>query len=47
MYDAVFNEINGFQKEQLDLDLVDDEETPCDALQTMVIGDVRPQDPSN
>jgi hypothetical protein len=30
MYDAVFNEINGFQKEQVDLDLVDDEEAPCD-----------------
>jgi hypothetical protein len=45
--DAVFDETNGSQKEQVDLDLIDDEETPCDALQTMAIGDVRPQDPSN
>jgi hypothetical protein len=40
--DAVFDETNGSQKEQVDLDLVDDEETPCDDLQRMVIGDVRP-----
>jgi hypothetical protein len=46
-YDAVFDETNGSQKEQVDLDLIDDEEAPCDALQRMVIGDVRPQDPSN
>jgi hypothetical protein len=45
--DAVFDEINGYQKEQVDLDLVDDEKAPCDALQRMVIDDVRPQDPSN
>jgi transposase InsO family protein len=44
--DAVFDETNS-QKEQVDLDLVDDEEAPCDALQRIVIGDVRPQDPSN
>jgi hypothetical protein len=43
--DAVFDETNGSQKEQVDL--VDDEEAPCDALQRMVIDDVRPQDPSN
>jgi hypothetical protein len=43
----VFDETNGSQKEQVDLDLVDDEEVPCDALQRMAIGDVRPQDPSN
>jgi hypothetical protein len=30
--DAVFDETNGSQKEQVDLDLVDDEEVPCDAL---------------
>jgi hypothetical protein len=47
MCDAVFDETNGSQKEQVDLDLVDDEEAPCDALQRMAIGDVRPQDPSN
>jgi hypothetical protein len=40
--DAVFNEINGSQKEQVDLDLVDDEEAPCDTLQRMTIGDLRP-----
>jgi hypothetical protein len=43
----VFDETNDSQKEQVDLDLIDDEETSCDALQRMVIGDVRPQDPSN
>jgi hypothetical protein len=43
----VFDETNGSQKNQVDLDLVDDEEAPCDALQRMVIGDVRPQDLSN
>jgi hypothetical protein len=47
MCDAMFDETNGSQKEQVDLDLVDDEEAPCDALQRMVIGDVRSQDPSN
>jgi hypothetical protein len=45
--DAVFDETNGSQKEQVDLDLVDDEEAPCDALQRMVIGNVRPQDPND
>jgi hypothetical protein len=29
---------------QYDLDIVDDEEAPCEALQRMTIGDVRPQD---
>jgi hypothetical protein len=43
----VFDETNDSQKEQVDLDLVDDEEDPCDALQRIVIGNVRPQDPSN
>jgi hypothetical protein len=46
-YDAVFDETNGSQKEQVDLHLVDDEEAPCDALQKMVIGEIRPQDSSN
>jgi hypothetical protein len=45
--DAVFNETNGSQMEQVDLDLVDDEEASCDALQRMTIDDVRSQDPSN
>jgi hypothetical protein len=40
--DAVFDEIKGSQKKQVDLDLVDDEEAPCDALQRMAIDDVRP-----
>jgi hypothetical protein len=30
--DAVFDETNDSQKEQIDLDLVDDEEGICDAL---------------
>jgi transposase InsO family protein len=40
-YDAVFDETNGSQEEQVDLDLVDDEEAPCDALRRMTIGDLR------
>jgi hypothetical protein len=45
--DVVFDETNSSQKEQVDLDLVDDEEAQCDALQKMAIGDVRPQDPND
>jgi hypothetical protein len=30
--DTVFDETNGSQKEQVNLDLLDDEEAPCDAL---------------
>jgi hypothetical protein len=45
--DAVFDETNGSQKEQVNLDLVDDEEASCDALQRMVIDNVRLQDSSN
>jgi hypothetical protein len=30
--------------EQYDLDIVNDEEAPCEALQRMAITDVRPQD---
>jgi hypothetical protein len=44
MCDAVFDETNCSQKEQIYLDLIDDEEAPCDALQRMLIGNVRPQD---
>jgi hypothetical protein len=47
MCDAVFDETNGSQKEQVDLNLVDDKEAPCYDLQRMMIGDVRPHDPSN
>jgi hypothetical protein len=32
--------------EQYDLDVVDDEEAPCVALQMMAIGEVKSQDPS-
>jgi hypothetical protein len=45
--DAVLDETNNSQKEQVDLDLIDDEEAPCDAIQRMMIDDVRSQDPSN
>jgi hypothetical protein len=44
--DTVFDETNGSQVEQYDLGITDDEEAPCDALQRMAIGEVRPQDPS-
>jgi hypothetical protein len=44
MCDAVFDETNGSQVEQYDPDDIDDEEAPCDALRTMAIGDVRPQE---
>jgi hypothetical protein len=30
--DAVFDETNGSQVEQYDLDIVDDEEAPCDYM---------------
>jgi hypothetical protein len=43
IYDAVFDKTNSSQVEQYDIDDVDDEEAPCDALRNMVIGDVRPQ----
>jgi hypothetical protein len=42
----VFDETNGSQEEQVDLNLIDDEEAPYDALKRMAIGDVKPQDPS-
>jgi hypothetical protein len=42
----VFDETNGSQVEQHDLNIVDDEQAPCGALQRMANGDVRPQDPS-
>jgi hypothetical protein len=42
--DVVFDETNGSQVEQYDLDDVDDEEAPCDALRNMTISDVRPQE---
>jgi hypothetical protein len=44
MCHAVFVEIKGSQVEQYDFDDVDDKEAPCDALRTMAISDVRPQE---
>jgi hypothetical protein len=40
----VFDETNGSQVEQVDLDELDDEEAPCVALQNMSIGDVCPKE---
>jgi hypothetical protein len=42
--DMVFYKTIGSQVEQYDLNDIDDEETPCDALRTMTIGNVRPQE---
>jgi hypothetical protein len=42
--DIVFDETNGSQVEQVDLDELDDEEAPCVALRNMSIGDVSPQE---
>jgi hypothetical protein len=43
--DIVFDETNGSQMEQVDLDELDDEEAPCVALRNMSIGDVCPKEP--
>jgi hypothetical protein len=42
--DIVFNETNGSQVEQVDLDELDDEEAPCVTLRNMSIGDVCPKE---
>jgi hypothetical protein len=42
----MFDETNGSQVEQYDLHIVNDEEDPCEALQRMTIGNVKPHDPS-
>jgi transposase InsO family protein len=42
--DVVFDETNGSQVEQVDLDELDDEEAPCVALRNMFIGDVCPKE---
>jgi hypothetical protein len=42
--DIVFDETNGSQVEQLDLDKLDDEEAPCVALRNMSIEDVCPKE---
>jgi hypothetical protein len=39
----VFDETNGSQVEQVDLDELDDEEAPCVELRNMSIGDVCPK----
>jgi hypothetical protein len=43
--DIVFDETNGSQVEQVDLDELDDEEAPCIALRNMSIRDVCPKEP--
>jgi hypothetical protein len=42
--DIVFDETNGSQVEQVDLDELDDDETPCITLRNMSIGDVCPKE---
>jgi hypothetical protein len=42
--DIVFDETNGSQVEQIDLDELDDEEAPCVALRNMSIRDVCPKE---
>jgi hypothetical protein len=42
--DIVFDETNGSQVEQVDLDELDDEEVPCVVLRNMSIGDVCPKE---
>jgi hypothetical protein len=41
----VFDETNGSQVEQVDLDELDDEEAPCVMLRNMSIGYVCPKEP--
>jgi hypothetical protein len=41
----VFDETNGSQVEQVDLDELDDEEASCVVLRNMSIGDVCPKEP--
>jgi hypothetical protein len=42
--DIVFDETNGSQVEQVDLDELDDEDAPCVSLRNMSIGDVCPKE---
>ena len=42
--DIVFDETNGSQVEQVDLDKLDDEGAPCVELRNMSIGDVCPKE---
>jgi hypothetical protein len=43
-YDIVFDETNGYQVEQVDLDELYDEEAPCIVLRNMSIRDVCPKE---
>jgi hypothetical protein len=43
-YDILFDETNGSQVEQFDLDELDDEEAPCVTLRNKSIGDVCPKE---
>jgi hypothetical protein len=42
--DVIFDETNSSPREQVDLDDVDEDDVPMDAIRTMAIGDVRPQE---
>jgi hypothetical protein len=42
--DVVFDETNGSPRDQVDLDDVDEDDVPTEAICTMAIGDVRPQE---
>jgi hypothetical protein len=42
--DVVFDETNGSPREQVDLDDIDEDDVPTNAIRTMAIGDVRPQE---
>jgi hypothetical protein len=42
--DVVFDETNGSQREQVDLDDINEDDVPTAAMRTMAIGDVRPQE---
>jgi hypothetical protein len=42
--DIVFYETNGSQREQVDLDDIDDHDVPTATMRTMAMGDVRPQE---
>jgi hypothetical protein len=41
----VFDETNGSQVEQVDIDKLDEEEAPCTVLRNMYIRDICPQVP--
>jgi hypothetical protein len=42
--DVVFDETNGSQREQVDLDDIDEHDVLAAAMRTIAIGDVRPQE---